>query len=75
MIPRSMVHVFNGRTTTVWDGAPVMGFMAETFLDDLSTIVFKDFVLHMWTFPTTAVNQCWDALTFGMSPWHVGRNA
>ena len=28
----------------------------------------------MWTFPTTSVNQCWDALTFGMSPWHVGRN-
>ena len=60
--------------TTVWDGTPVMGFMAETFLDDLSTIGFKDFN-PMWTFPTTAVNQCWDALTFGMSPWHVGRDS
>ena len=59
--------------TTIWDGAPVMGFMAETFLDDLSTIGFKDFN-PMWTFPTTSVNQCWDALTFGMSPWHVGRD-
>ena len=59
--------------TTVWDGTPVMGFMAETYLDDLSTKGFKDFN-PMWTFPTTAVNQCWDALTFGMSPWHVGRD-
>ena len=24
--------------TTVWDGKPVLGFMAETFLDDLSVI-------------------------------------
>ena len=59
--------------TTIWDGAPVIGFMAETFLDDLSTIGFKDFN-PMWTFPTTSVNQCWDALTFGMSPWHVGKD-
>ena len=28
--------------TTVWDGTPVMGFMAETYLDDLSTVGFKD---------------------------------
>ena len=28
----------------------------------------------MWTFPTTSVNQCWDAMTFGMPPWHVGKN-
>ena len=27
--------------TTVWDGKPVLGFMAETFLDDLSVIGFK----------------------------------
>ena len=44
--------------------------MAETFLDDLSSIGFKDFN-PMWTFPTTSVNQCWDALTFGMPPWHI----
>ena len=44
--------------------------MAETFLDDLYSIGFKDFN-PMWTFPTTAVNQCWDALTFGMPPWHI----
>ena len=56
--------------TTIWDGKPVMGFMAETFLDDLSSIGFKDFN-PMWTFPTTSVNQCWDALTFGMPPWHI----
>ena len=36
--------------TTIWDGTPVMGFMAETFLDDLSSIGFKDFN-PMWTFP------------------------
>ena len=60
--------------TTVWDGKPVLGFMAETFLDDLSVIGFKDFN-PMRTFPTTSVNQCWDPMTFGMSPWHVGEDA
>ena len=60
--------------TTVWDGQAVIGFMAETFLDDLSTVSFKDFN-PMWTFPTTAVSQCWDALTFGMPPWHIGENS
>ena len=60
--------------TTVWDGKPVLGFMAETFLDDLSVIGFKDFN-PMWTFPTTSVNQCWDPMTFGMPPWHVGADA
>ena len=47
--------------------------MAETFLDDLSCISFKDFN-PMWTYPTTAVYQCWDALTFGMPPWHIAPN-
>ena len=56
--------------TTIWDGTPVLGFMAETFLDDLSSMGFKDFN-PMWTYPTTAVYQCWDALTFGMPPWHL----
>ena len=60
--------------TTVWDGKPVLGFMAETFLDDLSEIGFKDFN-PMWTFPTTSVNQCWEPMTFGMPPWHVGEDA
>ena len=60
--------------STVWDGTPVIGFMAETLLDDLSTVGFKDFN-PMWTFPTTSVNQCWDAMTFGMPPWHVGKDA
>ena len=59
--------------TTIWDGTPVLGSMAETFLDDLSSIGFKDFN-PMWTFPTTSVNQCWDALTFGMPPWHIGKD-
>ena len=56
--------------TTIWDGKPVLGFMAETFLDDLSVIGFKDFN-PMWTFPTTSVNQCWEPMTFGMPPWHL----
>ena len=56
--------------TTIWDGKPVLGFMAETFLDDLSVIGFKDFN-PMWTFPTTSVNQCWEPITFGMAPWHI----
>ena len=59
--------------STIWEGKPVMGFMAETFLDDLSSISFKDFN-PMWTYPTTAVYQCWDALTFGMPPWHIAPN-
>ena len=42
--------------TTVWDGKPVIGFMAETYLDDLSIVGFKDFN-PMWSFPTTSVNQ------------------
>ena len=43
--------------TTIWDGQPVLGFMAETFLDDLQVIGFKDFN-PMWTFPTTSVIDC-----------------
>ena len=52
------------------DGQPVMGFMAETFLDDLSTVGFKDFN-PMWSLPTTSVNQNWEPMTFGMAPWHL----
>ena len=59
--------------TTLWDGQPVLGFMAETFLDDLHTIGFKDFN-PMWTFPTTSVNQCWEPMTFGMAPWNLSEN-
>ena len=59
--------------TTVWDGQPVLGFMAESFLDDLRVIGFKHFN-PTWTFPTTPVNQCWDPITFGMSPWHLNEN-
>ena len=59
--------------TTIWDGKPVLGFMAETFLDDLPVIGFKDFN-PMWTFPTTSVNQCWEPMTFGMAPWHLCEN-
>ena len=54
--------------TTILDGQPVIGFMAETYLDDLSTVGFKDFN-PMWSFPTTSVNQNWEAMTFGMPPW------
>ena len=84
-IPRYQIFMFDDskvygsiprwqEPTTVWDGKPVIGFMAETFLDDLSEIGFKDFN-PMWTFPTTSVNQCWDPMTFGMPPWHVGEDA
>ena len=59
--------------TTLWDGQPVLGFMAETHLDDLRTVGFKDFN-PMWTFPTTSVNQCWDPITFGMCPWYLNEN-
>ena len=56
--------------TTLWDGSPVIGFMAETYLDDLETVGFKHFN-PMWTFPTTSVNQIWEPMTFGMAPWHI----
>ena len=56
--------------TTLWDGQPVIGFMAETYLDDLETVGFKNFN-PMWSFPTTSVNQNWEPMTFGMAPWHL----
>ena len=59
--------------TTLWDGQPVLGFMAETYLDDLSTVGFKDFN-PMWSFPTTSVNQNWEPMTFSMAPWHLVPN-
>ena len=56
--------------TTLWDGRPVIGFMAETHLDDLPPVGFKHFN-PMWTFPTTSVNQNWEPMTFGMAPCHI----
>ena len=56
--------------TTLWDGNPVIGFMADSYLDDLETVGFKHFN-PMWTFPTTSVNQNWEPMTFGMAPWHI----
>ena len=56
--------------TTLWDGRPVIGLMAETYLDDLPTVGFKH-LNPMWTFPTTSVNQNWEPMTFGMAPWHI----
>ena len=57
--------------STIWDGTPVIGFMAETFLDDLSSIGFKDFN-PMWTFPTTSVKSmlgCTDIWYASMAHW------
>ena len=56
--------------TTLWHGQPVLGFMAETYLDDLQTVGFKVFN-PMWSFPTTSVNQNWEPMTFGVAPWHL----
>ena len=39
-------------STTLGDGQPVIGFMAETYLDDLETVGFKH-CNPMWSFPTT----------------------
>ena len=61
-VPRYQIFIFDDskiyksiqqwqEPTTVWDGQPVLGFMAETFLDDLQVIGFKDFN-PMWTFPS-----------------------
>ena len=38
--------------TTLWDGQPVIGFMAETNLDDLPTVGFKHFN-PMWSLPNS----------------------
>ena len=56
--------------STLWQGRPVIGFMAETCLSDLETFGFKHFN-PTWSFPTTSVYQNWDPMTFGMSPWHL----
>ena len=56
--------------STLWQGRPVIGFVAETFLDDLETVGFKHFN-PMWSFPTTSVYQNWEPMTFGMAPWHL----
>ena len=42
----------------------------NVYLDDLQTVGFKDFN-PIWSFPTTSVNQNWEAMTFGMPPWHL----
>ena len=56
--------------TTLWDGRPVIGFMAESDLDDLETVGFKHFN-PMWTLPTTAVYQNWQPMAFGMAHWNL----
>ena len=56
--------------TTIWEGRPVLGFMAETHLSDLMTVGFKHFN-SMWSFPSTSVYQNWDPITFGMPAWHL----
>ena len=56
--------------TTLWDGNPVIGFMAVSYLDDLQTVGLKHFN-PMWIFPATSVNQNWEPMTFGMAPWHI----
>ena len=43
-------------STTIWDGRPVIGFMADSYLDDLKTAGFKHFNA-MWTFPTTRIGN------------------
>ena len=53
--------------STLWDGRPVIGFMADSYLDDLETVGFKHFN-PMWKFPTTSVYQNWEPMTFGMAP-------
>ena len=38
--------------TTLWEGNPVIGFVADSYLDDLQTVGFKHFN-PMWNFPAT----------------------
>ena len=48
--------------------------MADSYLDDLETVGFKHFIENpMRNFPTTAVYQNWEPMTFGMAPgiWSI----
>ena len=61
--------------STVWDGHPVLGFMAETDFKDgqgnyLTEVSFADFN-PMWSFPPTSVKSNYDNITFGMDPSHL----
>ena len=63
-------HPLADLQATIWEGRPVLGFMAETHLSDLKTVGFKNFN-PMWSFPTTSVYQNWDQITFGMPAYHL----
>ena len=52
--------------TTLWDGRPVIGFMADSYLDDLQTVGFK----HL-DFSIFQLLVFWEPMTFGMAPWHT----
>ena len=47
--------------STVLTGTPVLGFMAETDLDNLQVVGFKHFN-PMWSFPSTSAAQNWDPI-------------
>ena len=59
--------------TTIWTGQPVLAFMAETDLDDLSIVGLKDFN-PLWSFPSTSVSQNWEYIAFGMEASHLKEN-
>ena len=55
--------------STVWDGQPVIGFMAETTFEDaqgrpLPEVSFADFN-PMWSFPNTSVKSNYENISFG----------
>ena len=61
--------------STMWDGQPVLGFVAESDFkdaqgDSLQEVSFADFN-PMWSFPPTAVKSNYDNITFGMDASHL----
>ena len=64
--------------STVWDGNPVLGFMAESDFTDgqgkpLQEVRFAD-VKPMWSYPPTAVSSNYDSIAFGMGASHLRKD-
>ena len=56
--------------STIWEGRPVLGFMAETHLRDLKTVGFKNFN-PTWSFQLLQSIKLGIKVTFGMPAYHL----
>ena len=67
--------------STIWDGQPVIDFMAETTFEDaqgksLPEVSFADFnpMGSFRTFPNTSVKSNYENITFGMNASHLRKD-